>query len=67
MYTSVILSLGTFDLSIAAFMAVAPSSGAGTDTKDPLNLAVGVLAALRMYASWISFRAGVVELKCLPT
>lgn len=28
---------------------------------------VGVLAALRMYASWISFRTAVDELKCRPT
>lgn len=67
MYTSVIFSFGTPDFSIAALMAVAPSRGAGTVTNAPLNFAVGVLAALKMYASWISFRAGVVELKCRLT
>jgi hypothetical protein len=64
-------------------MATAPSCGAGTVTKDPLNypcqlgttlladwkstFAVGVLDALRIYASLISCRAEVVALKCLWT
>jgi hypothetical protein len=37
MYTSVIFSTGTFDFSSASFMAVAPSRGADTEVKAPLN------------------------------
>lgn len=37
MYTSDILDTGTLDFSRADLMATAPSSGAGTVTKDPLN------------------------------
>lgn len=37
MYTSVILDAGTPDFFIVEVMAVAPSWGAGTGTKDPLN------------------------------
>lgn len=46
-------------------MATAPSCGADIDMKEPLNLAVGVLEADKMYASWISFRTGAVVLKWL--
>lgn len=48
-------------------MAVAPRSGAETDEKEPLNRAVGVRTAARMYASWISLGFLVVELKCRCT
>lgn len=63
MYTSVIFSTGTLDFSKADLIATAPSLGAETVTKAPLNFPVGVLEALRIYASWISFLAEVVALK----
>lgn len=82
-YTSVIFSGGTFDFSRADLMATAPSLGAETVRKEPLNysilavilevcahlftLAVGVLAALKMYASCISCPRGLVVLKCRET
>lgn len=37
MYVEVILEAGTVDLEMAALIAVAPSSGAGTVRNDPLN------------------------------
>jgi hypothetical protein len=37
MQTSVISEAGTLEREMAALMAVAPSSGAGTVRKEPLN------------------------------
>ena len=37
MYTSVIFSIGTLDFSRADLIATAPSCGAETETKEPLN------------------------------
>lgn len=37
MYTSVIFSTGILDLLKADLMATAPSSGAETEAKEPLN------------------------------
>lgn len=79
-----IFSGGTPDFSRADLIATAPSFGAGTVRKDPLNyvllvgkmaerlnalhaLAVGVLDALMIYASCISFLAELVELKWRDT
>ena len=64
MYTDVIFSAGTSDRFKASLMAVAPSSGADTDEKEPLKRAVGVRTAARMYASWISLGFLVEALKC---
>jgi hypothetical protein len=59
--------MGTFDFSRADLMATAPSLGAGTVRKAPLNFPVGVRDPLMMYASWISCLAALDVLKCLET